>query len=246
MNKNYVIYNGDCFQIMQNLIDKGILVDAIICDPPYTINYTEWDKEFNIEVIADLCYKLLEDNGNLVLFQGWSNVAKTKEILDERFNIQNWIVWDRIKGRGAKKNFVSTREDILWYCKGSNPTYNKTYSNIPKKTGGMGRKNGQDNRALTNVWYDISPIVPWSPERNGHPTQKPLQLMERCIAIWTNEGATVLDFTMGSGTTGVAALELNRKFIGIEQDKRWFDTSEQRLKECELTNISVKNIKNNC
>lgn len=245
MNKDYTVYNGDCFQIMQNLIDKKILVDAIICDPPYAINYTEWDKEFNMEVIADLCYKLLKDNGNLVLFQGWSNVAKTKEILDERFNIQNWIVWDRIKGRGAKKNFVSTREDILWYCKGNNPTYNKTYSNIPKKTGGMGRKNGQDNRALTNVWYDISPIVPWSPERNGHPTQKPLQLMERCIAIWTNEGDTVLDFTMGSGTTGVAALELNRKFIGIEQDKRWFDTSEQRLKEREIENIGAKDNKNN-
>ena len=55
----------------------------------------------------------------------------------------------------------------------------------------MGKKNGQECRALTNVWYDISPIVPWSPERNGHPTQKPLQLMERCVTIWTNEGDTV-------------------------------------------------------
>lgn len=245
MNKKYVIYNGDCFEIMQNLIDKGISVDAIICDPPYAINYTKWDKEFNMETIADLCYKLLKDNGNLILFQGWSNVAKTKEILDERFSIQNWIVWDRIKGRGAKKNFVSTREDILWYCKGGSPTYNKIYSNIPKKTGGLGKKNGQDNRALTNVWYDISPIVPWSPERNGHPTQKPLQLMERCVAIWTNEGDIVLDFTMGSGTTGVAALNLSRKFIGIEQDERWFNVSEQRLKEREIANISTKDNKNN-
>lgn len=108
----------------------------------------------------DLCYKLLKDNGNLILFQGWSNVCKTKELLDKKFTIQNWIVWDRIKGRGAKKNLVSTREDILWYCKGSEPTYKKIYSNIPKKTGGLGKKNGQDNRALTNVWYDISPIVP--------------------------------------------------------------------------------------
>jgi len=97
----------------------------------------------------------------------WSNVADTKCLLDEKFIMQNWIVWDRIKGRGSKKNFVSTREDILWYCKGKTPTYQKIYSNIPKKTGGMGRKNGQECRALTNVWYDISPIVPWSPERNG-------------------------------------------------------------------------------
>ena len=226
------IYNDDCFKIMKQLKEEGIKVDAIICDPPYVINYKEWDKEFNMPLAVELCYDLLKDNGNLILFQGWSNVAKTKELLDEKFTIQNWIVWDRIKGRGAKKNFVSTREDILWYCKGNNPTYNKIYSNIPKKTGGMGKKNGQECRALTNVWYDISPIVPWSPERNGHPTQKPLQLMERCVTIWTNEGNTVLDFTMGSGTTGQACVNLGRDFIGIEQEKQWFDVAKQRILEC--------------
>ena len=180
------LYNDDCFKIMKQLKEENVKVDAIICDPPYVINYADWDKDFNMPLAIDLCYDLLKDNGNLILFQGWSNVAKTKELLDEKFTIQNWIVWDRIKGRGAKKNFVSTREDILWYCKGNNPTYNKIYSNIPKKTGGMGKKNGQECRALTNVWSDISPIVPWSPERNGHPTQKPVQLMERCVTIWTN------------------------------------------------------------
>ena len=197
---------------MKQLIDEGIKVDAIICDPPYVINYTDWDREFNMPLAIELCYDLLKDNGNLILFQGWSNVAKTKELLDKKFTIQNWIVWDRIKGRGAKKNFVSTREDILWYCKGNNPTYNKIYSNIPKKTGGMGKKNGQECRALTNVWYDISPIVPWSPERNGHPTH--------------------LDFTMGSGTTGQACENLGRDFIGIEQEKQWFDVAKQRIIKC--------------
>ena len=223
------LYNDDCFAVMKQLKEEGIKVDAIICDPPYAINYADWDKEFNMPLAIDLCYDLLKDDGNLILFQGWSNVAKTKELLDEKFTIQNWIVWDRIKGRGAKKNFVSTREDILWYCKGSNPTYNKIYSNIPKKTGGMGKKNGQECRALTNVWYDISPIVPWSPERNGHPTQKPLQLMERCVTIWTNEDDTVLDFTMGSGTTGEACVNLERNFIGIEQENQWFDVADKRV-----------------
>lgn len=228
-----MIYNDDCFRIMKELIDKGVVVDAIICDPPYNINYENWDKEFNMPLVVDLCYNLLKEDGNLILFQGWSNVANTKELLDKKFSIQNWIVWDRIKGRGAKKNFVSTREDILWYCKGNNPTYHKIYSNIPKKTGGMGKKNGQECRALTNVWYDISPIVPWSPERNGHPTQKPLQLMERCVTIWTNEGDTVLDFTMGSGTTGEACKKLNREFIGIEKEKQWFDIAEKRVSSYE-------------
>ena len=223
------LWYGDCFEIMNKLKEDSIKVDAIICDPPYVINYADWDKSFNISLAIDLCYELLKDNGNLILFQGWSNVAHTKDLLDEKFIIQNWIVWDRIKGRGSKKNLVSTREDILWYCKGNNPTYNKIYSNIPKKTGGMGRKNGQECRALTNVWYDISPIVPWSQERNGHPTQKPLQLMERCITIWTNKGDTVLDFTMGSGTTGEACVNLDRNFIGIENDKQWFDVANKRI-----------------
>ena len=216
---------------MQQLLNENVKVDAIICDPPYLINYADWDKEFNMPLAIDLSYELLKDNGNLILFQGWSNVTKTKELLDQKFRIQNWIIWDRIKGRGSKKNLVSTREDILWYCKGNNPTYTKMYSNIPKKTGGLGKKNGQDNRALTNVWYDISPIVPWSKERNGHPTQKPLQLMERCVTIWTKENDTILDFTMGSGTTGVAAMKLGRKFIGIEKNKEWFEIANKRLNE---------------
>lgn len=93
----------------------------------------------------------------------------------------------------------------------------------------MGKKNGQECQALTNVWYDISPIVPWSKERNGHPTQKPVQLMKRCVTIWTNEGDTVLDFTMGSGTTGVACQNLGRNFIGIEREKEWFEIAKERI-----------------
>lgn len=226
-----LLFNDSCFSTMKKLIDDGIVVDAIICDPPYAINYADWDKNFDVTLAAELSYELLKTNGNFILFQGWSNVSNTKEILDKKFKIQNWIVWDRIKGRGAKKNFVSTREDILWYCKGDTPTYNKFYSNIPKKTGGMGKKNGQNCRALTNVWYDISPIVPWSKEKNGHPTQKPLALMERCVEIWTNIGDTILDFTMGSGSTGVAALKLGRDFIGIENDERSFDIAVKRINE---------------
>ena len=229
--KDIELYNDDCFEIMKKLIADGRKVDAIICNPPYLINYADWDREFNMPLAIDLCYEILKENGNIIFFQGWSNVTKTKELLDQKFQIQNWIIWDRIKGRGAKKNLVSTREDILWYCKGNNPIYKKIYSNIPKKTGGLGKKNGQPNRALTNVWYDISPIVPWSKERNGHPSQKPLQLMERCVEIWTKEGDTILDFTMGSGTTGVAAVNAGRKFIGIEKEKEWYEVAKHRFEK---------------
>lgn len=228
---NYEIFNGDCFDIMQDLINKEIKVDCIIADIPYNIKYDEWDKNFDSIKALDYSLDLLKDTGNLILFQGWSEVCKLVDHIQNRNDctLQNWIIWDRIKGRGGKRNFTSTREDILWITKSDKYTFNKMYSNIPKKTKGMGEKNGQANRSLTNVWYDISPIVPWSKERNGHPTQKPLQLMDRLVDIYTNEGDTILDFTMGSGSTGVSCLRKNRKFIGIELDKQWFDIAENRL-----------------
>lgn len=235
MNEDrFTIHNGDCFLIMEELIRQKVQVDAIICDPPYNIDIADWDKNFDIEKALKLCYQLLKNNGNIIIFQGWSEVCKTKSIMDSLFTPMNWIIWDRIKGRGATKNFVSTREDILWYCKGDNPTYHKMYSNIEKKTAGMGSKNGETTRALTNVWYDISPIVPWSNEKTEHPSQKPVELMERCVSIWTNPNDTVLDFTMGTGTTGRACLNLGRQFIGIEQDTKWFDIAQSRLSEQQI------------
>lgn len=235
MNEDrFTIHNGDCFNIMEELIKQKVQVDAIICDPPYNIDIADWDKNFDIEKALKLCYQLLKNNGNIIIFQGWSEVCKTKSIMDSLFTPMNWIIWDRIKGRGATKNFVSTREDILWYCKGDNPTYHKMYSNIEKKTAGMGNKNGETTRALTNVWYDISPIVPWSSEKTEHPSQKPVELMERCVNIWTNPNDTVLDFTMGTGTTGRACINLGRQFIGIEQDIKWFNIAQSRLSEQQI------------
>ena len=238
MNNIYTLYNDDCFSVMEQLIAQGTKINCIIADVPYNINYAEWDKTFNTHKAIELSYNLLTDNGNFLLFQGWSNVADTVNFVqnDTDFCLQNWIVYDRIKGRGAKHNFTSTREDILWLTKSKEYTFNKIYSNIPKKSGlSFLKSNGQKNRSLSNVWYDITPIVPWSKERNGHPTQKPEQLMERCVTIFSNPGDTVLDFCMGSGTTGIAALKLERKFIGIEKNKQWFDVSKERIESLCLT-----------
>jgi len=227
--KTYELINDDCMLRLPAIENES--VDLIAIDPPYEIGYAEWDKGMNWDVLSKEFHRILKPTGNLVVFQGWSNVAETKRILEERFELKNWIAWDRIKGRGAKTNFVSTREDILWFAKQPKGyTFNRVWSNTPKKTGGMGDKNGQKNRALTNVWYDISPIVPWSKERTGHPTQKPLSLMERIVRIWSNPNDLVLDCFMGSGTTGEAALRLDRRFIGIEKNKEYFDKAEVRIR----------------
>ena len=228
------LYNGDCKEILHILVNMGTKVDCIIADIPYNIKQADWDSEFNLEDVLPMLDKLLKVGGNIIIFNGWSNVVETKISLDKYFTIRNWIIYDRIKGRGAKTNVVSTREDILWYSKGEKEpyTFNRVMSNIPKKTGGLGKKNGEENRALSNVWTDISPIVPWSKERVAHPTQKPIQLMERCVKLWTNEGDLVLDFTMGSGSTGVACKNLNRGFIGIEMSEEYYDIAKKRLDDC--------------
>ena len=227
---------GDCLEKLKELDDNSI--DLIAIDPPYEINFenNDWDKKgLDWITLRDEYFRILKPTGNLIVFQGWTNVSETKSILEEKFQLNNWIIWDRIKGRGAKTNVVSTREDILWFSKSKNYTYNKIYSNIKKKTGGLGDKNGQPNRALSNVWTDISPIVPWSSERENHPTQKPIKLMERIVTIWSNEGDVVLDSFMGSGSTIHACINLQRNYIGIEKNKEYFEISKNRIEKAQNT-----------
>ena len=235
LNDHGAIYHNDCMEVLQSVNDASI--DLIATDPPYEIGYNgnAWDKENTLQwhVLSKHFHRILKPSGALVLFQGWSNVAETKAVLDKAFFLKNWIIYDRIKGRGAVTNVVSTREDILWYVKDENNyTYNKVSSNILKKTGGsIGTRNGNPYRALSNVWTDISPIVPWSKEKVAHPTQKPLPLMRRIVDLFSNEGDAVLDCFMGSGTTCKASQLLNRKYIGIEKHQAYFETAKTRLNQ---------------
>jgi len=229
-NVNLVL--GDANHLIQEIEDHSI--DLIATDPPYEINFENnyWDKPngLNWNFLAKEFNRVLKENGSLILFQGWSHVCETKQVLDQFFTMKNWIIYDRVKGRGAKTNVVSTREDILWYVVNEkNYTFNKVSSNIVKKTSGMGIKNGNIYRALSNVWTDIPPLVPWSKERVKHPTQKPLALMERIVRVFSNENDVVLDPFMGSGTTAVACKLLNRKCIGFESNYDYYKISQERI-----------------
>lgn len=224
-----IVYNANAISILEGLENSS--VDHIIIDPPYEIDFQmlDWDKPcLNWTLLESEFNRIIKPNGNLLIFQGWSNVCSTIKMFSA-WNFNNWIIYDRIKGRGAKRNFTSTREDLLWFSIGAEYTFNKEFSNIKKKTGGLGAKNGQENRSLSNVWTDISPIVPWSKERVKHPTQKPLQLMERIIRIFTNENELILDCFAGSGTTLVACKNYNRKYIGVEKDHDYFQICNNRL-----------------
>lgn len=229
--KNDLIVNGDCVNFISKIEDDSI--DLICIDPPYEINYNnlDWDKsdQLNWKFLFQEFKRVLSPRGNLIIFQGWSNVCETISEGKQLFLLKNWIIYDRIKGRGAKTNLVSTREDILWFTSSEEYTYNKIFSSILKKTKGMGEKNGSPYRAMSNIWSDISPIVPWSKDRVDHPTQKPISLLERIITIFSNEGDVVLDCFAGSGTTAIACENLNRQYIMIEKEKKYFDIMKDRV-----------------
>jgi len=225
---------GDANDLIREIDDQS--VDLIATDPPYGINFekNEWDEpdRLNWHELATHFKRVLKPHGNLIVFQGWSYVAETKTILDQYFTIKNWIIYDRVKGRGAKTNFVSTREDILWYVMDEKiHVFNKIDSTIKKKTGGMGLKNGTKYRALSNVWTDISPIVPWSKERVKHPTQKPVSLMNRIVEVFSNPNDLVLDPFMGSGTTAVSCQILGRHCIGFEKNPEYYQIILERTKQ---------------
>ena len=221
------IHCADCLEFMKQMPSKS--VHLVLTDPPYGINYDKWDK-LDLKWIKETS-RILKEDGSIGCFHGWSFVEKVKKELEKYFILRNWIIWDRVKGRGAKYNFVSTREDILWLTKSNDYIFNKQSSNIEKKTKGMGLKNKDKYRKLSNIWTDISPIVPWSKERVSHPTQKPLKLIERIVKISSDENNIVFDPFLGSGTTALACQNLKRNFIGIDISSKYCEIARKRLKQ---------------
>jgi len=224
MNK---IILGDCKEEINNVEDSSI--DLILIDPPYGIEYNDWNEIIFWGFLRNQFERVLKNRGALVIFQGWSNVCETLIEFRKSFFLQDWIIWDRMKGRGAKKKLMNTREDILVFSKSGEYTYNKEFSKIEKKTKGFGTKNGSKYRALSNIWTDTASIVPWSSEKLNHPTQKPLALVERLVRVYSNEGDVVLDCFAGSGTTGKACQNLKRDFLLIEKDEKYFNIIKNRV-----------------
>lgn len=238
------LYNADCLLKMNELISEGIKVDAVIADLPYyCVVGDDWDNQWNtledyfcwIEYIVRTFSKLLKDNSSVILFTSRQLNRQIASILDKYFKEQRIIIWAR------KRNFNNTRgkalasgyEPICYYTKG-NPVFNnlkiKPDSKRKEYTEGMLK----DGVSLSDVWSDIPALPHNSKEKVNHPTQKPIALMERCVSLCTNEGDTVLDFCMGSGSTGVACKNLNREFIGIELDKDYFSIAEERINKIDV------------
>ncbi len=230
--------NADCFDVFPFIEDKSI--DAIICDLPYGTTQNKWDSVLPLDKLWSNYKRILKDNGVVVLFAqtpfdkvlGCSNLDWLK---------YEWI-WDKKLGSGSlnvKKMPLKRHENILVFAKGKttyNPQMtkgkfrNKSTSKAQSNKGNYGEiKHQKDN--FNDDYYPTSILEFTNANVRSriHPTEKQLPLMEYLVKTYTNEGDMVLDNTMGSGTTNLACIKLNRKSIGIEKEKQYYDVAVRRL-----------------
>jgi len=234
------LYNGDCLEIMDKLIQKGIIVDSIITDIPYGTTACKWDTIIPFDKMWERINKIIKPNGAIVLFgsEPFSSALRMSNIKNYKYD---WD-WNKKVPSGmlySKYRPMQQTERISVFTKdGSKTIYNKqmTLRDKPIKAGGMSKgetTNNKNLKALKKTYTHKNPttLIEFNKIIKGslHPTQKPVALMEYLIKTYTNENELVLDFTMGSGTTGVACKNLNRDFIGIELDKDYFDIAEKRI-----------------
>ena len=232
---------GDCLIEMQNIPDDS--VDLILTDPPYGTTACKWDSVIPFDLMWEQLNRIIKPNGAIVLFgsEPFSSLLRCSNIKDYKYD---WI-WEKSKASNfvlAKKQPLKAHEIIsVFHSKIYNPqkTQGKPYNKGREKrsgnlTGFLTEVTNSNNHLLENKTGLRNPrsvqyFVTAEREGKHHPTQKPVALMEYLIKTYTNEHETVLDFTMWSGTTGVACKNTNREFIGIEKDEDYFNIAKSRI-----------------
>lgn len=233
LTEHYKLYLGDCLEIMKNIPNKSI--DCIICDLPYGTTWQKWDNIISFDEIWKHYNRIIRDNGAIVLF---ASQPFTTKLIDS--NIKNFkYVWYWIKN--IKGNYLNAKRQPLRQVE-EIAVFNK-HNYFPqglKEFNKMGRSGGGARITLQNYkneWFQENTNYPSNilyydlDKDKFHPTQKPVGLLEYLIKTYTNEGEVVLDNCMGSGSTGVACLNTNRKFIGIELEEKYFNISINRIFE---------------
>ena len=242
---------GDCLELMKDLPDKSI--DAIITDPPYGTTTCKWDSVIPFDKMWKQLNRIIKPNGAILLFgqEPFSSFLRCSNINNYRYD---WI-WDKVSTTNfanAKKMPLSCYEVISVFYK-SLPTYNPQMTDAksdrirpiskPKENTSETNKQASGKTRQYSENYDNTKRFPRKiievscrlAECNSlnrvHPTQKPELLMEYLIKTYTNDNEVVLDFTMGSGTTGVACVNTNRRFIGMELDDKYFEIAKKRIEK---------------
>lgn len=233
------LYKGDCLEVMKTIPNGSI--DAIITDPPYGTTACKWDSVIDFELMWEQLNRIIKHNGAIVLFgsEPFSSALRMSNIKNYKYD---WV-WEKERG----SNFATLKyqpfkkHEIISLFSNKPHIYNpqmrvgKPYTCKQGGKGAIFNKGTAEKQIITvnNGTRHPHSILQFNRDKGFHPTQKPVALMEYLIKTYTNEQETVLDFTMGSGSTGVAAKNLNRNFIGIEQDEKYFKIAEQRIKETE-------------
>lgn len=243
------ICKGDCLDMMHNIEDGS--VDMVMADPPYGTTACKWDSIIPLEPMWEQLKRVIKPNGAIVMTA--SQPFTTTLIASNMKMFKYEWIWDKRRISNpmlAKKMPLRQHENVVvFYSKA--PIYNP--QPYKKNTTGLmsnknlGKSHTSDNYGQTGIiqsdnkseygyprslMTQIPVMNNLSKDKSGfHPTQKPVALMEYLIKTYTNEGETVLDFTMGSGTTGVACVNLNRQFIGIEKDDKYFEIARKRIQE---------------
>lgn len=228
------LWQGDCLELMKDIPDKS--VDMILCDLPYGKTRNKWDTVIPLEPLWEQYERIIKDSGAIVLTAQtpFDKVLGTSNLKLLRYE---WI-WQKSKPTGhlnAKKMPMKEHENVLVFYK-KLPTYNPL-GLVLLETPIQQKRTNSDNYGSMNkrtvqlvTGYPTSVVAfPVESYKGQHPTQKPVALFEYLIKTYTNDGETVLDNCMGSGTTGVACRNLNRNFIGIELDENYFNLAKERI-----------------
>lgn len=240
MEDRVKLLHGNCLDLMKDIPDKSI--DCIICDLPYGTTTCKWDSIIPFDKLWEQYERIIKDKGNIILFG--SGMFSHKLALSNEKLFRYNLVWKKSKCGSpltAKYMPMKRHEDIIVFGK-SGATY------IPQMTEGEPYKRKYTPNKVNNLNYGIKGVETdnkgtrypisimdfpqkWRRQDQIHPTQKPVELLEYLIKTYTNEGETVLDNCMGSGTTGVACINTNRQFIGMEIEQEYFDIAKQRIEE---------------
>lgn len=247
MNK---IYSGDCLEVMDELISQRVKVDAIITDPPYGTTACKWDSVIPFDEMWKRLNQLIKPNGAIVLFgsEPFSSALRMSNIKNYKYD---WV-WDK-KSAGnvlvAKYQPLKNHELISVFSTGKANYYPQfTYGHkdrtdekaiTQKSELNQKIKSGVFQASKTNKPPDAKypkSIIECSKQssecsnsKSLHPTQKPVALIEYLIKTYTNENDLILDFTIGSGTSAIAALNTNRRYIGIEKDENYYNITLERI-----------------
>lgn len=240
---------GDAFEAIGKIADKS--VDLLIVDPPYNLDknfHGETFRRMGADAYAAYTEKWinavkpkLKDTASVYVCSDWRSSVSLGAVIDAHFKLRNRITWQREKGRGAKNNWKNSMEDIFFATVGEKYTFNLEAVKQRRKVVAPYREDGKPkdweeteegnfrNTCPSNFWEDIS-VPYWSmPENTAHPTQKPEKLLAKLILASSNEKDVVLDPFSGSGTTGVVAKKLGRKYIDIEHNPLYCAWAEYRL-----------------